>query len=861
VLGLTSQKKDAVSQGSDEVVLSDTEHTVSSKSPPKWTKEEDAILREKHALGLSWEQTAKYLKGRTPWGCLKRGNRLGLRAEKRSISGSQPWTKQEDSILIEKRKLGLDWHQTAEHLNGRTADGCKNRGVRLGLTSQKEDVPGSRDDPRSTRLPWTKQEDSILIEKHKLGLDWEQTAEHLNGRTANGCKRRGIRLGLTSQKEDVSGSRDVPRAIRLPWTKQEDSILIEKHKLGLDWEQIAEHLKGRTADGCKSRGKRLRLRAQKGSALGSRANHGKDVPFIKRNATSQPWTKEEDVILREKHSLGLNWDQTAKHLAGRNAMECSKRGSSLGLKLRRGDALSATVNNTPSVPEDSSAFPVSPVTPRSVASSKPVAARERWQQLDIGARVEVYCPVDSIYLAATVTGRRSPDESVFTICYDNGEVERIDLCMEPFRLLETGVSGSRDATTGRKKTVSVPLNATAGKTKTHRVSVPRDATAGQTKTKWTEEEDALLREKQAVVPALSWKEITSFFPGRTEGGVTGRASKLGICNGKQRRSSYGGETKRKVTATAPAPRRNAGVKRKTHGSGHPWTTEEDSILRSKRALGRLSWAETAAFLPGRSPDECCSRFESLSRQSKSVAGPSSFLGAASKRQKTAPTKQTAEVADVMTVFGSEVETWTSEEDKILQRKRAQGLTWPQIARSFKGRSSSACSNRYAKICSRRKSNPGYRRGLPGWYSNPSSKDSSVTKGDWTPEEDAVILRKRASHTAFDRIAESLPGRTASECQQRYRDVLKAQKNLPRKEGMQKVHWTLAEDEILRQKRARHADWDSIAACLPGRTANACRQRYSDAQFSRKKKGSSRPRWTEEDIRLVKESHLTSFPRW
>jgi hypothetical protein len=65
--------------------------------------------------------------------------------------------------------------------------------------------------------------------------------------------------------------------------------------------------------------------------------------------------------------------------------------------------------------------------PSSAAASSAPNLKAPWQQVTIGSRVEVYWPDDKAYYAASVTGQQRIGKSVFTLSYDDGEVERVDL--------------------------------------------------------------------------------------------------------------------------------------------------------------------------------------------------------------------------------------------------------------------------------------------------------------------------------------------------------------------------------------------------------------------------------------------------
>ena len=81
--------------------------------------------------------------------------------------------------------------------------------------------------------------------------------------------------------------------------------------------------------------------------------------------------------------------------------------------------------------------------PSPTANSAP-DPKALWQQVSIGSRVEVYWPDDKTYYPASVTGQHSVGKSVFTLSYDDGEVERVDLSTEKFRILnESKVPASK----------------------------------------------------------------------------------------------------------------------------------------------------------------------------------------------------------------------------------------------------------------------------------------------------------------------------------------------------------------------------------------------------------------------------------
>ena len=63
--------------------------------------------------------------------------------------------------------------------------------------------------------------------------------------------------------------------------------------------------------------------------------------------------------------------------------------------------------------------------------------------MTVGSKLEVYWPDDKAYYKATVTGQRNSGKPVFTLSYEDGEVERVDLSTEQFRILKEKPSKKR----------------------------------------------------------------------------------------------------------------------------------------------------------------------------------------------------------------------------------------------------------------------------------------------------------------------------------------------------------------------------------------------------------------------------------
>ena len=151
----------------------------------RWRAYEDAALRDGYELGLTCEQIAAELEGRTISAIAARAAKLGL------ATYARKWTRRDDHALRTLTAHGVELECAAQML-ARTPEALRARARKLGLTPLRS----RRSDQLSQR--WTAAEDEQL--RLHAGLNPGALAELL-GRSPEAVTQRLRRLGLREARQ------------------------------------------------------------------------------------------------------------------------------------------------------------------------------------------------------------------------------------------------------------------------------------------------------------------------------------------------------------------------------------------------------------------------------------------------------------------------------------------------------------------------------------------------------------------------------------------------------------------------------------------------------------------------------------
>jgi hypothetical protein len=172
-------------------------------------------------------------------------------------------------------------------------------------------------------------------------------------------------------------------------------------------------------------------------------------------------------------------------------------------------------------------------------------------------------------------------------------------------------------------------------------------------------------------------------------------------------------------------------------------------------------------------------------------------------------------------------SWTPEQDaKLTKAVKKHGKNWVAVAAMVPGRAREQCHQRW--VC--------------------TLDPANGKKGKWTPEEDIKLtkaVKKHGKH--WGSVAAMVLGRTNRQCRERWVD------SLDPTIGKNVGKWKPEEDAELTEAVKKHGTecWVTVAAMVPGRAREQCRQRWTntvDPANGKKNVGKWKP---EEDAKLAK----------
>jgi hypothetical protein len=203
--------------------------------------------------------------------------------------------------------------------------------------------------------------------------------------------------------------------------------------------------------------------------------------------------------------------------------------------------------------------------------------------------------------------------------------------------------------------------------------------------------------------------------------------------------------------------------------GETWTAQEDAKLTEEVRKHGSDWVAVAADVTGRTNRHCRERWV--------------YALDPTRDHKTGL-------------------NWTVEEDAELKDAvKKHGNKWVAVAAGISGRSNRQCRQRWTNV-----KDPTHKR-------KPGQK--------WTAEEDAELIAvvKKRGNTDWVAVAAGMSGQTNVQCRKRWMNNLG---NTDRTTGK----WTAQEDAKLTEAVDKHGqDWRAVAALVPGRMYEQCRQRY------------------------------------
>ena len=250
---LSSRTKSAAARRLDYLLKLQNKDTI---PPPsivrpyqRWTLEEKQLLNSLYESGKRWDEIAKYFPTRDAKACSKRWCKLLHTVQPSSQKSRREWKEWEERLLVSGYYAGLSWEEIAQPITGRTVAGVKAHWFKF-LRSPDQNKPWTSEELASFTQqdkPWTSEEIAVLTQLRAEGNDWDDISQKVPGHPSNACRTQWYKEteGIGG-KQRIHGSSHPGR-----WSAEEvDTLVTLFNTIGPRWEEICKYFPGRTACAC-----------------------------------------------------------------------------------------------------------------------------------------------------------------------------------------------------------------------------------------------------------------------------------------------------------------------------------------------------------------------------------------------------------------------------------------------------------------------------------------------------------------------------------------------------------------------------------------------------------------------------------
>ena len=205
--------------------------------------------------------------------------------------GMKKWQAWEEDLLISSYNTGKSYGEVSQQIPDRSEASCRKKLHKL-LKSGKHNLARFLE----IRQFWDDWEDELIITNYDAGKSWKEISKLLRFRTWQAVSRRWTKCLETRVQR------------RHGWSEEEDQLLIDLHRAGEGWAEIAQKIPNRSKTVCTSRWQNL-ARRRPGLTRGGR--------------WKCRWTRlEKEKLVSLVNAIGPRFSDIATELPGRTAEAC-----------------------------------------------------------------------------------------------------------------------------------------------------------------------------------------------------------------------------------------------------------------------------------------------------------------------------------------------------------------------------------------------------------------------------------------------------------------------------------------------------------------------------------------------------------